>query len=590
MMKPLNTLLMVVMYCLFSVLASTVIIVLFSDSSIIQHPLIIVKYYTNISKTYPITVYPMIFFAVIATINILMIVYKKQSEYGDAQFATNHEINNMHDGMFASSGTILGMKDGRFIRTNASLSTLIVAPQGTGKTAAVIMPTLLSNVCSMIINDIKGELWDKTSLQRSYFGEVAIFAPSKNIAGSVSWNPFDKSCLPPDFNAQIDFVDRIASILYPTEQDGLDAVSKHFNAEARSIFNFFALYLIYKNGETSLPEVFEVSLETDDVQSCIAITLEEEGEKLPLSLRQNGNRILQKQGQEFGASLTTFTQALEPFSRPNIARHLRKCDFNQKSFRQDKPYSLYLYIPANDVSRMAPLVRMLIEYLVSEFLSENDAAVIKNQHVLFAMDEFPRMGYMKALKEAPALQRSYNMSSILVAQDKNQLETTYGRGSFDQFMTTTDYKTIFRQNEDTTAARFSNAVGKTTRKKKSISNKDLELLGSSSVNSEGVPLILPQDFLNLKKNDIYILVSGHYERPIAAKCAWYFKDKNMVKLIGAYNNLTVAELDSANSYFDDSQDNEDNADNGETERHQTADTEDLDNEQNEQDKDDDLGF
>ncbi|WP_157515831.1 type IV secretory system conjugative DNA transfer family protein, partial [Grimontia marina] len=191
-----------------------------------------------------------------------------------------------------------------------------------------------------------------------------------------------------------------------------------------------------------------------------------------------------KGGNEFQGTVTTFKQALEPFSRPNIARNLERCDFTHLNFKADKPFSLYLFIPANDVSRMAPIIRMLVEYLVNEFLSLTDQSIIGAQHVVFAMDEFPRMGYMKALKEAPALQRSYNMSSIFVAQDKNQLETTYGKGSFDQFVTTTDFKVVFRQNEDTTAARFSTLVGKTTRRKKSVSRRDLDLLGSSSESKE----------------------------------------------------------------------------------------------------------
>ncbi len=152
------------------------------------------------------------------------------------------------------------------------------------------------------------------------------------------------------------------------------------------------------------------------------------------------------------------------------------------------------------------------------------------------------MVYIKALKEATALQRSYNMSCFFVAQDKNQLETTYGRGSFDQFVTTTDFKVIFRQNEDTTAARFSSLVGKTTKRKKSVSQQDMKLLGSTSINKEGVPLLLPQDFMNQKKNELVVLASGSHERPIKCKCAWWFKDANMKKLIGAYNDMKISDL------------------------------------------------
>ena len=519
------------------------LILLLVDSNAIKEPQILIHYFLNFQQTYILSLPSFVFFTLFWAIVVYFDFKKEDEDYGDAKFATNFEISRMQDnGMFESKGTILALKDGRYVRTNASLSTLIVAPQGTGKTAAVIIPTLLSDTSSFLVNDIKGELWDKTSKQRANFGRIGIFAPSCSLKDGFSWNPLDEKCLPENFDDQIDFIDRVGSILYPTEQDGMDATAKHFNAEAKSIFNYYALTLILKNGGTSLPEIYFYSLESGDMQGAIACDLDENIDTWPQIITTVANSILQKGGNELQSTISTFKQALEPFSRPNIARNLQRCDFTHKDFKAEKPFTLYLFIPANDVSRMAPIVRILVEYLVNEFLSLTDQKIINNQRVVFCMDEFPRMGYMKALKEAPALQRSYNMASIFVAQDKNQLETTYGKGSFDQFVTTTDFKVIFRQNEDTTAARFSNLVGKTTRKKRNISKKDLSLLESSSISSEGVPLLLPQDFMNQKKNDLTILVSGNHERPIKARCAWWFNDREMRQLIGAFNGLTVSDL------------------------------------------------
>ncbi|MUK91891.1 TraM recognition domain-containing protein [Aliivibrio fischeri] len=519
------------------------LILLLVDNQVTQSPQLLLSYFFNFQHTYILSAPSFLFFLLFWSIIVFVDMKKGKEDYGDAQFASNFEIARMQDnGMYESKGSILGLKDGRYIRTNASLSTLIVAPQGTGKTAAVIIPTLLSDTSSFLVNDIKGELWDKTSKQRANFGRVGIFAPSCSLKNAFCWNPLDEKCLPKDFDNQIDFIDRVGAILYPTEQDGMDATAKHFNAEAKSIFNYYALTLIIKNGGTSLPEIYFSSLESGDMQGSIACDLDDNIDSWPQIITTIANSILQKGGNELQSSISTFKQALEPFSRPNIARNLQRCDFTHLDFKADKPFTLYLFIPANDVSRMAPIVRILVEYLVNEFLSLTDQKIISSQRVVFCMDEFPRMGYMKALKEAPALQRSFNMASIFVAQDKNQLETTYGKGSFDQFVTTTDFKVIFRQNEDTTAARFSNLVGKTTRKKRNISKKDLSLLESSSISSEGVPLILPQDFMSQKKNDLTILVSGYHERPIMAKCAWWFKDSKMKQLIGALDGLTVSDL------------------------------------------------
>ncbi|PML45580.1 hypothetical protein BCT75_04145 [Vibrio lentus] len=524
------------------------LIVFYVDANFLQKNSIQLFYPTLFNETILMALafcLPMFFWLAVIVIELIK---NNNKDYGDAQFASNFEISRMQKkGVFEPKGTIFGLKNNRYIRTNSSLSTLIVAPQGTGKTAAVMIPTLLSNTNSFIINDIKGELWDLTSKQRANFGRVGIFAPSQNLTDSLSWNPLDKKVMPNNFADQIDFVERVAAILYPTEQDGLDATSKHFNGEAKSMFTYFAMLLISQNGGTSLPEIYRTALDSGDMQESIACDIDELGESWHSALLTIANSIMQKGGNEFQGTVTTFKQALEPFSRPNIARNLERCDFTHLDFKADKPFSLYLNIPANDVERLAPVMRMLVEYLVKEFLALKDKKIIEAQHVVFGMDEFPRMGYMKALKEAPALQRSFNMSSIFIAQDKNQLETTYGKGSFDQFVTTTDYKVIFRQNEDTTAARFSALVGKTTKRKKSVSKRDLDLLGSSSESKEGLPLMLPQDFMNQKTDDLTILISGHYDRPIKAKCAWWFKDQSMKRLIGAYKDLTVSDLTQINA-------------------------------------------
>lgn len=522
-----------------------VALIVFVDKGVMKSPILIVYYLLNIESTYKLSAPIYGAFVLFGFVQIAFKHLNDGNEYGDARFATEKDMyemekqNTFQGGVFKDDGIILGKYKGKYVRVNDSLSTLIVAPQGTGKTAAMIIPTLLSFTGSAIINDVKGELWNTTSKQRSLYGRVGLFSPSKKFNHSLQWNPFHEKVIPKDFADQIDFVDRMATLLYPVNEK--DGEGKHFQLEARSIFTYWAMLLIGENGGTSLPEIYEVSMESGDMQTAIAIELEENEEKWHSIMISLANSILQKGGNEWNSCLSTFKQAIEPFSRPNVARNLRECDFTPLDFKADEPFSLYLFIPANDLKRMAPIVRMLMEYLCSEFLSIESEVIKKKQLVLFAVDEFPRMGYMEALMEGPALQRSYRIATIFVAQNKEQFEKTYGQGSFDHFLTVTDFKQIFRQNEDTTAARFSSLVGKVTRKKKSISSRDAELLGTTSTSSEGVPLLLPQDFMNQDKNKVTILISDYYNRPIVADAAWWFKDRILKKLAGAYQDLYIGE-------------------------------------------------
>lgn len=91
---------------------------------------------------------------------------KPKGNYGNARFANEKEIQAM--GLNYESGMIFGcLNKGRdkklFIRSNQPLSTLIVAPPGTGKTASIAIPNLLSLPQSCVVLDIKGELYQKTA-------------------------------------------------------------------------------------------------------------------------------------------------------------------------------------------------------------------------------------------------------------------------------------------------------------------------------------------------------------------------------------------------------------------------------------------
>nr|MBQ0091097.1 type IV secretory system conjugative DNA transfer family protein [Candidatus Enterousia merdequi] len=99
------------------------------------------------------------------------------------------------------------------------LSTLCVAPPGTGKTAGVVKPTILDcdNV-SMIINDPKPELKQSTSGYRSTVGPVFIMnwagqdEPERGIY-YPSWNPLSPEHVPYNPEQRDLYIDSICKVL-----------------------------------------------------------------------------------------------------------------------------------------------------------------------------------------------------------------------------------------------------------------------------------------------------------------------------------------------------------------------------------------
>lgn len=131
--------------------------------------------------------------------------------------ATKEDIEKM--GLLKGFMMVLGYFKKKPLMMNECLSALCVAPPGTGKTAGVVIPTIVDcDNISMIINDPKPELKQKTSAYRATIGPTFIM----NWAGQddpergiyyPSWNPLSPEHVP--FNAEERdlYIDSICNVL-----------------------------------------------------------------------------------------------------------------------------------------------------------------------------------------------------------------------------------------------------------------------------------------------------------------------------------------------------------------------------------------
>lgn len=585
---------------------------------------------------------------VIAGVGILSAIgfFKKKKLYGVARFAKSSDFKKFSSNVLAEEGIIIGMWKGQYIRSNDPLSILVPAPQGTGKTAGFIIPSLFSFTGSAIINDVKGELWNITSFQRSHFSTVRLFAPTLGLdnEATVSWNPLHEKCIPSEktwnpfvvsvmptnekdkagfikntlesifkqedaetktilsqvvrfFDAQqkdlltadllaainsnesfesfcadlhflaesetltisttlawdefqglvtqrffdfflakkIDYVEKIAGVLFPTL--GAQGTEKHFTSEAKVLFSFFAIALTHVQGSASIPRVYDAAMSGADMHEVIAAVMDEADLDYVSNL---GNGLLQKGGEEFGGVKSTFRQALDSFVNPIMRRSMEECDFTWADFRQKTAFSLYIYIPPAEMEKCAPVIRMLTEYLVGEFLSHPWQKDKQPHQVVFFEDEFPRIGRMECIKNMPTLSRSFGVKAMFVFQNSAQMISLYGQQGFEEMISNTDFKTILQQNSESTAETLSKLVGDQTRERVSESkSKLLSKDGNKSVSQEGHKLITPQYLLNLDKNKVLVLLKGHHATPILADIPWWFKDKNMKHLAGSAYDLNL---------------------------------------------------
>lgn len=207
--------------------------------------------------------------------------------FGDTRWADERDINNMSNSDlvgFDGKLFLVGKLKGKFIRMKETLSVLLLAPPGTGKTVAFIVPsTVLMDTCCQMLNDQKPELFFMTSGHRSTLGpvfqimwsaqdmpaggwmteeQVALISPDlidldengeliRDLSGAIkvkpifypSWNPIGSSSIPSAGPKRDLYIERLASVLAPDPSGGGD---KFWTSKARGALIGMVHYLVAK--------------------------------------------------------------------------------------------------------------------------------------------------------------------------------------------------------------------------------------------------------------------------------------------------------------------------------------------------------
>ena len=470
-------------------------------------------------------------------------------KYGYAKFAPEKMLKGM--GLNFRNGIVFGLvrkgmwqkilnpfEAKKVIRSQEPLSVLLMAPPGTGKSAGVIIPTLLTLQNSVVVHDPKGELYDATHEARLKLGhQVMIFDIDEK--DSIKFNPFAPNKLPSDPLELKPYVVNIANIIFKSHKENHGNTSYFVNA-ARNAFTTMATHLIYKEGYTSIIKIRDKILENSSVSKTFEqlkeVPLNEfkiPDAKLRKALETDINSVLvaASSPDQWAGVMGSLTEKLDYFSDPKIASII-DCEvssFSADDLRSQK-ISIYLRVKDKDKAKLQTLVSMIFESLGTELISKNPKK--SDNQITFILDEFVRLGRVDILTELTSISRGYNFNQIFVIQDLEQISNTYSREYMSILESNCAYKIIMKQNNFLTAEKIAKIIGFKTDTRTSTSKRDKASPHhnegkSISKSEEGIYLVTPQDILNLDKNQCLIIVQGFAATPILADIAWWFKDKNL---------------------------------------------------------------
>lgn len=461
-----------------------------------------------------------------------------------------------------------------YLRHSGPEHVLTYAPTRSGKGVGLVVPTLLSWADSVVITDLKGELWAMTAgwRQKHANNKVIRYEPATLSGGVACWNPMDELRVGTEY--EVGDVQNLATLIVDPDGRGLQ---DHWQKTAQSLLVGLMLHALYKAKNEGTPATLPAvdAMLADPNRSVAELWMEMityghvDGKNHPV-VGAAGRDMLDRAEEELTSVLSSTKSYLALYRDPVVARNVSHSDFRISDLmNHDMPVSLYIVTHPNDKARLRPLVRVMLNMIVRLLADKMEFERVTAEmpwwrrmlaaggfdqvaltyvqskkhykHRLLGMiDEFPSLGKLDILQESLAFVAGYGIKFYLICQDINQLksrETGYGP---DETITSNCHvQNAFPPNRIETAEHLSRLTGTTTISKEQITTSGRRfsaLLGQVSRTIQEVqrPLLTPDECLRMpgpKKNgdliaepgDMVVYVAGF--PAIYGRQPLYFKDK-----------------------------------------------------------------
>lgn len=457
------------------------------------------------------------------------------TSHGSSRWATSEELEetglpNLPE---EARGVVLGLDEqGRYLTHDGKEHAFCFAPTRAGKGVGLVIPTLLTWRHSVVVLDVKGENWEITAPWRSQFSHCLYFNPADDR--SVHFNPLLEVRKGPK---EVRDVRNIVEII--CDPDGDSQGSDFWTDSAKSLLTAAILHVLYAENDKSLAGVLsflrDPERSTEETLERMKKTPHKHGKPHPI-VAQSAQSMLNMAEKARSGVVSTAERFLNLFEDPILAEVTSRSDFRLRDLQQaGHPVSLYLVVPPSDMTRLRPVLRLMLIQMGSALTEELDEDSRKHK-LLMLLDEFPTLGRLDWFESALAYVAGYDIKCYLIAQDLNQIEKAYGANN--AILGNCHLRVTFAPNDERTAKRISDLLGTATATKKteSLSGKrgsfSLENKSESEV-EYARELMTPGEVMQLPPDESIVLVAGQY--PIRAKKVRYYQDPHFQRYCPQWN-------------------------------------------------------
>lgn len=433
---------------------------------------------------------------------------------GDARFQTQMSLRR--DGWFRKKGKILGRFGRQILRVEDDRHHLIIGPTRSGKGACYVIPNALAHEGSMIVTDLKGEIFRSTAGYRKSRGsQVFLFAPGSER--THRYNPLD--FIRPDRGDRTIDIQNMAAILVPEVTESENSI---WQATAQQVIAGAISYInesVYYEGHRNLGEVTSFFNSGANLQAMMALIKEREP-YLSRFTMESFNTYIALSERAAASALLDIQKALRPFRNERVVAATSVTDMDLRALKR-RPISIYLAPNVTDITLMRPLLALFVQQTLDTLMLELSE---RSMPVYFLLDEFRQLKKMNEITTKLPYVAGYNVKMAFVIQDLKNLDEIYGETSRHSLMGNCGYQLVLGANDQVTAENVSKGLGKRTVRYKTES-RTIELMGlhrrTKVEQLRERDLMMPQEIRQMPEDKMIILAEGR--NPIFADKLRFFR-------------------------------------------------------------------
>jgi type IV secretion system protein VirD4 len=429
----------------------------------------------------------------------------RETQLHQERFARLDEVSHLLSLNPPADGLLMGTHKytGRFVGvrplpTRRELGNMLVVAPTRGGKGLLAISQLLSWRHSVVVNDLKGDLFDQTAGYRATIGDVYVIDPIRGVGHR--FDPLQGK---------------------KTEQE-LYSAATHLLFEADEKERIFTQRAIVMLTQLFLAARIEGIAPFPYIRFLIRLGLEDAAARLYTVDPELATQFLDRNFLKANwtdkfllSSWSTLTTRLRPLLTETVVRCLNGSDFTPGMLMQsDWPVTVYIRWKEQDLLALSPLVRLLWGSLIYELIGVYDNVQGRGcQPVLLLVDEASKTA-IPSLSEHAATVAGRDITIAMFVQSLTQLETIYGRARAQTLRDNMDTQLFYPPRDQATAKYLEDCLGSYSAFAHSTTTRS-GAEASEGLTERPLPLLTAQKIRQLK--DVEVIGFHRNLHPIRMK-------------------------------------------------------------------------